>query len=78
VAAVTAYWQTQGTITTLDGVTVAFSNGWLNLRPSNTEPVVRLNIEADDAATVARWRTETLRALTDANCLHLNDGGHHA
>lgn len=78
VAAVTAYWQTQGTITTLDGVSVAFSNGWLNLRPSNTEPVVRLNIEADDAATVARWRTETLRALTDANCLHLNDGGHHA
>jgi len=78
VAVVTAFWASRGTLTTLDGVTVSLPNGWLNLRPSNTEPVVRLNIEADDEQTVARWRNETLRALTDANCLHSNHGGHHA
>lgn len=78
VATVTAFWQPHGLITTLDGVTVSLRNGWLNLRPSNTEPVVRLNIEADDAKTVDLWRRETLRALTDAGCLHLTNGGTHA
>jgi phosphomannomutase len=38
----------------LDGVTVDLGDGaWFNLRPSNTEPVVRLNVEAADAAGVA-------------------------
>jgi phosphomannomutase len=36
----------------LDGVTVSWSDRWFNLRPSNTEPVVRLNVEAPDAAAV--------------------------
>lgn len=30
----------------LDGLTVAFSDGWINVRPSNTEPLLRLNAEA--------------------------------
>jgi len=30
----------------LDGVTVWYKNWWLNCRPSNTEPLLRLNIEA--------------------------------
>lgn len=34
----------------LDGVTVRFADWWCNLRASNTEPVVRLNLEADNAA----------------------------
>lgn len=34
----------------LDGVTVRFKDWWCNLRASNTEPVVRLNLEADTAA----------------------------
>jgi phosphomannomutase len=34
-------------IDTLDGVTVQYPNWWFNLRASNTEPVMRLNIEAD-------------------------------
>jgi phosphomannomutase len=34
----------------LDGLTVNFADWWFNLRPSNTEPVVRLNLEADTAA----------------------------
>lgn len=31
---------------TLDGLTVNFANGWFNVRPSNTEPVLRFNAEA--------------------------------
>ena len=36
----------------LDGLTVDFGSSWLNLRPSNTEPVLRLNVEAPDATGV--------------------------
>lgn len=35
-----------GKISRLDGITIEFSNWWFNLRPSNTEPLVRLTIEA--------------------------------
>ncbi|MCP4566231.1 MAG: phosphomannomutase/phosphoglucomutase [FCB group bacterium] len=31
-----------------DGLTVQFSDWWFNLRPSNTEPLLRLNVEADN------------------------------
>lgn len=31
----------------LDGLTVQFRHWWFNLRPSNTEPLLRLNVEAD-------------------------------
>jgi phosphomannomutase len=30
----------------LDGLTVSFPTWWMNLRPSNTEPLLRLNLEA--------------------------------
>ena len=33
----------------LDGLTVDFGEWWFNLRPSNTEPLLRLNLEAADA-----------------------------
>ena len=32
----------------LDGLTVDFGSWWFNLRPSNTEPLLRLNLEASD------------------------------
>ena len=35
-----------GQIDHLDGVTVRFKEWWFNCRPSNTEPLLRLNIEA--------------------------------
>jgi phosphomannomutase len=34
----------------LDGLTVEFDDWWFNLRPSNTEPLLRLNVEAADPA----------------------------
>ena len=33
---------------TIDGLTVNLDNFWFNLRPSNTEPLLRLNVEADN------------------------------
>jgi phosphomannomutase len=36
----------------LDGLTVSFPDRWFNLRPSNTEPLVRLNVEGPDREAV--------------------------
>jgi phosphomannomutase len=36
----------EATVDRLDGLTVDFGDAWLNLRPSNTEPLLRLNVEA--------------------------------
>jgi len=36
----------------LDGLTVTLGDRWFNLRPSNTEPVLRLNVEAPDPSQV--------------------------
>ncbi|MBH5336662.1 phosphomannomutase/phosphoglucomutase [Streptomyces pactum] len=44
----------------LDGLTVTAADWWFNLRPSNTEPLLRLNVEARDAATAERVRDEVL------------------
>ena len=46
----------------LDGLTVDCGDWWFNLRPSNTEPLLRLNLEAADAAEV-RVRVAEVRAL---------------
>lgn len=46
----------EGQIDRLDGLTVNASPWWFNLRPSNTEPLVRLNVEAEDEPTMARIR----------------------
>jgi phosphomannomutase len=52
------------TTDTLDGLTVTFANGdWFNLRPSNTEPLLRLNVEASDADAVAALRDEVLAVV---------------
>lgn len=37
----------------LDGLTVSWDDRWFNLRPSNTEPLLRLNVEAPDEGGVA-------------------------
>jgi phosphomannomutase len=36
----------------LDGLTIAWEDRWFNLRASNTEPLLRLNVEGPDAASV--------------------------
>jgi len=44
----------------LDGLTVSTPDWWFNLRPSNTEPLLRLNVEADTEETMAAIRDEVL------------------
>ncbi|MGH8825112.1 MAG: phosphomannomutase/phosphoglucomutase [Jiangellaceae bacterium] len=44
----------------LDGLTVEHPDWWFNLRPSNTEPLLRLNAEASDRATMVAVRDEVL------------------
>jgi phosphomannomutase len=44
----------------LDGMTVQAPDWWFNLRPSNTEPLLRLNVEAADEATMTALRDEVL------------------
>lgn len=48
------------TLDELDGLTVATADWWFNLRASNTEPLLRLNVEARDPETVTRIRDEVL------------------
>nr|WP_221442348.1 phosphomannomutase/phosphoglucomutase [Nocardiopsis algeriensis] len=49
------------TVEELDGLTVTLSDGsWFNLRASNTEPLLRLNVEAADDDAVASLRDEVL------------------
>jgi phosphomannomutase len=47
----------------LDGLTVAGPDWWFNVRPSNTEPLLRLNVEASDEPTLAALRDEVLRIV---------------
>jgi len=44
----------------LDGLTVDCGPWWFNLRPSNTEPLLRLNLEAPDAASCEQHTAEVL------------------
>ena len=48
----------------LDGLTVEPGGWWFNLRPSNTEPLLRLNLEAADAGSCAA-RVAEVRTLID-------------
>lgn len=53
------------TIDELDGLTVTAPAWWFNVRPSNTEPLLRLNVEADDRVTMERVRDEVLACIRD-------------
>ena len=47
-----------GEIDRLDGITVQYPDWWLNVRPSNTEPYLRLVLEASSEAQLAEKRAE--------------------
>jgi phosphomannomutase len=48
---------------TLDGLTVTGDTWWFNVRASNTEPLLRLNVEGDDEETMARVRDDVLAVI---------------
>lgn len=50
---------------TLDGLTVTGPTWWFNVRASNTEPLLRLNVEGDDQASMEAIRDEVLKLMKD-------------
>jgi len=47
----------------LDGLTITADNWWFNLRPSNTEPLLRLNVEADTEKEMVKIRDTVLSLI---------------
>jgi len=54
----------QATVNTSDGMRLDFSDGWVHLRMSNTEPVMRLILEGRDDA-IAQQYAQQVRAIRD-------------
>lgn len=52
-----------GNMFELDGVTIEYDNWWLNVRASNTEPLLRLIVEAHDKATMEAKRDDLLAII---------------
>jgi len=60
-AAVENHFRAQGaTVDHLDGVTIEFPDWWCNLRSSNTQPLLRLNVEADTRELLEARTAEVL------------------
>jgi phosphomannomutase len=53
----------EGTVSHLDGVSVDFDDWHFNVRPSNTEPLLRLNLEARSQELMERKRDEVLDVI---------------
>jgi phosphomannomutase len=58
-----SYTSEKLTIDHLDGLTVNGDTWWFNLRPSNTEPLLRLNVEASTQAQMESVRDEVLALI---------------
>lgn len=52
-------------INKLDGITVEYSDFWFNVRPSNTESKIRLNLEAKTKELMEKKRDEVLKIIKD-------------
>ncbi len=50
-------------ISKLDGITFEFGSWWFNVRPSNTEPLLRLNLEANSEQLMREKSKELLRVI---------------
>ncbi|MFN8170791.1 MAG: phosphomannomutase/phosphoglucomutase [Candidatus Nanopelagicales bacterium] len=50
-------------VDTLDGLTIAADTWWFNVRPSNTEPLLRLNVEAADVEQMSAIRDDVLAMM---------------
>jgi len=60
----------------LDGLSVDLGDWWFNLRPSNTEPLLRLNLEAGDPDACARHTEEVLGLIRRFSGQDSVAGGH--
>jgi phosphomannomutase len=52
-----------GKIDKLDGLTIDFGSWWFNIRPSNTEPLLRLNVEADNRENLDKMTAKVLNVI---------------
>ena len=59
----TKWWYKDVAIDELDGLTVNGDTWWFNLRPSNTEPLLRLNVEASTQAQMESLRDAVLSLI---------------
>lgn len=59
-----AYANRGGVVDHLDGLTIDFGSWWFNLRPSNTEPLLRLNLEASSRPECETHVAEVLSLIT--------------
>lgn len=50
-------------VSDLDGLTFTGDGWWFNVRPSNTEPLLRLNVEHQDAQSMAELRDQVLAVI---------------
>ncbi len=53
----------EGSLTELDGVSIEFDEWWFNVRASNTEPLIRLNLEAKSPELMEAKRDELLGVI---------------
>jgi len=51
----------------LDGLTIEYNGWWFNLRASNTEPVMRLNLEANDHSTEQAKKKEVIKIIGESD-----------
>jgi phosphomannomutase len=58
-----AYADQDAEIDHLDGLTVGRDDWWFNVRASNTEPLLRLNVEGRDDQTMSRVRDDILALI---------------
>ncbi|PKL79433.1 MAG: phosphomannomutase/phosphoglucomutase, partial [Candidatus Melainabacteria bacterium HGW-Melainabacteria-1] len=63
IAAIRERYGKQGDIVEIDGFSVIGDSWWLNLRKSNTEPLLRLNCEADSQQTMEKLRDDLLQMI---------------
>jgi phosphomannomutase len=68
-AVIEQHYTAQGGVTTdhMDGLTVDGGDWWFNVRPSNTEPLLRLNVEAKDNETMEQLRDHVLAMMRGGN-----------
>lgn len=60
------YSATSARITEIDGLSVIFTNWWFNLRKSETEPFIRLNLEADSKSLFEEKKTEVINIIKNS------------
>jgi len=63
IAEIKAKYGPQGEVVEIDGMSVIADTWWLNMRKSNTEPLLRLNCEADSQENLEKLRDDLLAII---------------